>query len=121
MNGRWAPSGAMIFAASILAAPASAQSGPVSDGSGPIFTPTPCTNPAGCNTISTGTGNDYVTPGNGNNTVTSGGPTNVVNTQSGGPVSDVPEPGSWGMMMLGFGFIGGVLRRDRRRASARAG
>lgn len=26
-------------------------------------------------------------------------------------VSGVPEPATWGMMVLGFGFVGGVLRR----------
>ncbi|HVF84272.1 MAG TPA: PEPxxWA-CTERM sorting domain-containing protein [Sphingomicrobium sp.] len=33
------------------------------------------------------------------------------------PVPGVPEPETWAMMILGFGFVGAVLRR-RRRGSA---
>jgi hypothetical protein len=35
-------------------------------------------------------------------------------------VSGVPEPGTWAMMLLGFGGIGFVMRRDRRRTLAAA-
>lgn len=33
---------------------------------------------------------------------------------SGGGPALVPEPGVWAMLILGFGLIGGLLRRDRR-------
>lgn len=33
------------------------------------------------------------------------------------PVSAVPEPASWAMMILGFAFIGGILRRQRNGSS----
>lgn len=55
--------------------------------------------------------------------VTSGPQTLVVNGKSGGAgsysgtlsfaLAAVPEPASWAMMILGFGGIGGVLRRRR--------
>ena len=32
-------------------------------------------------------------------------------------VAAVPEPGTWAMMLLGFGAIGGAMRRNRRRSS----
>ena len=32
----------------------------------------------------------------------------------GGEVSAIPEPATWGMMLLGFGAIGSVVRRKRR-------
>lgn len=32
--------------------------------------------------------------------------------------TDVPEPGAWALMILGFGGAGGMLRRARRRAFA---
>jgi hypothetical protein len=34
---------------------------------------------------------------------------------TGRPVGPVPEPGTWAMMLLGFGAIGTALRRSRRR------
>lgn len=34
---------------------------------------------------------------------------------SAGAASAVPEPATWGMMLVGFGALGGVLRRERRR------
>lgn len=100
-----------------------------SGGSGPIVIPPPtCTyEQVGCVTISTGTGNDTVTPSSGNGTVGTGTVRDVISPQTGGFVtgapavasaSDVPEPASWGMMMLGFAFVGGALRRQRRRAPA---
>jgi hypothetical protein len=33
----------------------------------------------------------------------------------GAPVGGVPEPASWAMMLVGFGGLGAVLRRQRRR------
>ena len=35
------------------------------------------------------------------------------------PVGGVPEPATWAMMMVGFGLVGGTLRRRRVRASLR--
>ena len=32
----------------------------------------------------------------------------------------VPEPAAWGLMILGFGYAGGLLRRSRRRAASPA-
>jgi hypothetical protein len=34
----------------------------------------------------------------------------------GTPNNSVPEPGTWAMMLLGFGVIGGAMRRQRRAA-----
>lgn len=36
-------------------------------------------------------------------------------------VSMVPEPASWAMMLIGFGFIGAMLRRARAKSFASAG
>lgn len=36
------------------------------------------------------------------------------------PLSAVPEPQTWGMLLLGFGMVGGALRWRRRRALASA-
>lgn len=33
----------------------------------------------------------------------------------GGVVSAVPEPATWAMMLLGFGLVGGAVRRTRRK------
>jgi predicted permease len=33
-------------------------------------------------------------------------------------ISGVPEPQTWAMMILGFGFIGFMLRNGRRQAAA---
>lgn len=30
------------------------------------------------------------------------------------PVGAIPEPGTWALMLLGFGFVGAALRRQRR-------
>lgn len=35
------------------------------------------------------------------------------------PTSGVPEPATWAMMLMGFGFIGGAMRYSRRRTSVR--
>ena len=35
----------------------------------------------------------------------------------GGPMGAIPEPATWAMMILGFGFVGAAARR-RRLASA---
>jgi hypothetical protein len=34
------------------------------------------------------------------------------------PISDVPEPASWAMMIAGFGLAGAAMRRTRRASSA---
>jgi len=34
------------------------------------------------------------------------------------PVPGVPEPATWAMMIIGFGLLGGLLRRRRRTAGA---
>ena len=39
-------------------------------------------------------------------------------TLAGQPRAVVPEPGTWGLMLLGFGGIGMALRRSRRRNPA---
>jgi len=36
------------------------------------------------------------------------------------PTAAVPEPGTWGLMLAGFGFAGGALRLARRRPRANA-
>jgi hypothetical protein len=36
----------------------------------------------------------------------------------GGIQAAVPEPGTWAMMLLGFGAIGASMRRNRRRSTA---
>jgi hypothetical protein len=36
----------------------------------------------------------------------------------GGVVSVVPEPATWVMMLLGFGLVGGVIRRSRQKGRA---
>jgi hypothetical protein len=40
-------------------------------------------------------------------------------TGSAGGVGAVPEPATWGMMILGFGAVGGVLRRRRNKVAVR--
>lgn len=58
-----------------------------------------------------------------------GGPLTFSFTQNGGDpfrgsiidnvsIAAVPEPATWGMMILGFGLIGGALRGARRRRTA---
>jgi choice-of-anchor A domain-containing protein len=37
---------------------------------------------------------------------------------SSGPVSTAPEPATWAMLILGFGLVGAMLRRRRRRSLA---
>ncbi|QTD57656.1 PEPxxWA-CTERM sorting domain-containing protein [Parasphingorhabdus cellanae] len=34
-------------------------------------------------------------------------------------VSAVPEPATWGMMIFGFGMVGGALRRRRKSVTAK--
>ena len=41
-----------------------------------------------------------------------------VNFSSGPVAGPVPEPGTWAMMLLGFGGVGMTMRRSRRRNSA---
>jgi hypothetical protein len=36
-------------------------------------------------------------------------------TIAGNPVGGVPEPSTWVMMLLGFGFVGGAMRMAKRR------
>ncbi len=46
----------------------------------------------------------------------------TVNTPSGGgniPPAAVPEPATWAMMILGFGLVGGFMRRRRDQVSMR--
>lgn len=31
------------------------------------------------------------------------------------PVSPIPEPATWAMMLIGFGFVGGAMRAAKRR------
>jgi hypothetical protein len=46
-------------------------------------------------------------------------PTALVTAREGegGPVSGVPEPAAWALMILGFGAAGGMLRNSRRRGA----
>ena len=37
------------------------------------------------------------------------------------PAAAVPEPGTWAMMILGFGLVGGMLRRRRHEAATAPG
>lgn len=46
-------------------------------------------------------------------------PTSLTVTGVGDPIAGVPEPASWALMILGFGFAGTMLRR-RQRCPARA-
>ena len=39
-------------------------------------------------------------------------------TGGGGPISAVPEPATWAMMILGFGLAGSAVRSTRRRQTA---
>jgi hypothetical protein len=57
----------------------------------------------------------------GGNAPASGTPFGFQSAFAGGTflASSVPEPATWGMMLLGFGFAGGVLR-SRRKGSAPA-
>jgi hypothetical protein len=41
-------------------------------------------------------------------------------TGSGSIRAAVPEPAAWMTMLLGFGFIGGLLRRTRNATAVRA-
>lgn len=47
-----------------------------------------------------------------------GGPANLLFTVNGGAVGGVPEPATWGMMLLGFAGIGLVIRRSRKSVVA---
>jgi hypothetical protein len=38
---------------------------------------------------------------------------NISATQPGAPASAVPEPATWGMMILGFGLVGVLMRRRK--------
>ena len=40
---------------------------------------------------------------------------NVVLYSTGTPTPGVPEPGTWAMMLLGFGAVGGALSRSKRK------
>ena len=37
-----------------------------------------------------------------------------------GAVAAVPEPGTWAMMLVGFGAVGASMRRNRRRGTAKS-
>ncbi len=41
-----------------------------------------------------------------------------VSLQNPGITSGVPEPGTWGMMLIGFGAVGFGMRRSRRSQNA---
>ena len=38
----------------------------------------------------------------------------AISVNVGGAVSPVPEPATWGMMLVGFGIVGGAMRRRQR-------
>lgn len=61
---------------------------------------------------------------NGENTLTfhvrnfarqTGNPTGLRVEFLGSQIAAVPEPGTWAMMLLGFGFVGGAMRSAKRR------
>jgi hypothetical protein len=56
----------------------------------------------------------FTTPTNGSVTFNSG---NLLNTSVVTNVGAVPEPATWGMMILGFGLIGGAMRRRQRNVA----
>lgn len=84
------------------------------DGSGPTFSSGGPGFPGGISTV--------VPPG-----TTPGGPTDPGDPDPGGPddpgnpVGAVPEPGTWAMMILGFGLCGAALRRRRGLSSGQPG
>lgn len=43
----------------------------------------------------------------------------LVTTFETSPIGVVPEPGTWAMMILGFGVIGGAMRNARRKTTLR--
>jgi hypothetical protein len=55
-------------------------------------------------------------PGGGNFQISDFAPDNALLTSHGA----LPEPGTWGMMLLGFGLIGGAMRFRRNRSDAMA-
>ena len=85
-------------------------------------------------TFSDGTSSSQALAGNGNNQfgVTDGSPgissvsfvsqgaglgvDSFRQLRLGGVVSAVPEPATWAMMLLGFGLVGGAVRRTRQKA-----
>jgi hypothetical protein len=49
-----------------------------------------------------------------------GGPVHVVRGAHNASGGSLPEPASWGLMIIGFGGMGAVLRRRRRRPTISA-
>ena len=45
------------------------------------------------------------------------GLSNAVLYSTGTPTPGVPEPGTWAMMLLGFGAVGGALNRSKRKSA----
>ncbi len=74
----------------------------------------------GGDTTSTSTGGDTSTgsTSTGGDVTSTGGTTTSTSTGGVTPVDPVPEPATWVMMILGFGFIGAALRKARRPALA---
>lgn len=44
-------------------------------------------------------------------------PSSISDSASGVPVSAVPEPATWAMMIIGFGAVGSIVRTSRRRTA----
>lgn len=44
-------------------------------------------------------------------------PNDTITVQIGGAVAAVPEPASWAMMIVGFGLIGGAMRRRKDKTT----
>ncbi len=80
------------------------------------------TNAGGTVAATFGNGDAAIIVGNGGNTIHNGFLTDTVdasqlyvNQINSLGVAAVPEPGTWAMMILGFGLVGGALRTRRRK------
>jgi hypothetical protein len=67
--------------------------------------------PSGGMTVSTATSFNY---GSGNNPITINAGSEGTLTFTSAAVAAVPEPATWGMMLLGFGMMGASMRYRRR-------